>query len=180
MIKWIPAQEHCGNDTIVCSYYTEEIVYSLSFLLCVSVPPWWIFFTFYEFIEIDQDRVRWFREGSRGVVSPGPRGLCRFHQVPAVLFRFIHGQVRGMDKFFRSIDGGCGNAGNADADRDLPAIHAGELMKVDGRTLTFHLRAEDEREAIGEGVHERIIIDVGRFDDRMQIKLADAQLTRNR
>jgi fluoroacetyl-CoA thioesterase len=55
-----------------------------------------------------------------------------------------------------------------------------ELVKVEGRTLTFHLRAEDEREAIGEGVHERIIIDVGRFDDRMQIKLADVQLSRNK
>lgn len=55
-----------------------------------------------------------------------------------------------------------------------------ELVKIDGRTLTFHLRAEDEREAIAEGVHERIIIDVGRFDDRMQIKLADVELTRKR
>lgn len=47
-----------------------------------------------------------------------------------------------------------------------------ELAKVDGRTLTFRLRAEDEREAIGEGVHERLIINVERFDQRMQRKLA--------
>ena len=47
-----------------------------------------------------------------------------------------------------------------------------ELVKVEGRTLTFRLRAEDERERIGEGVHERLIINVERFDLRMQKKLA--------
>jgi predicted thioesterase len=47
-----------------------------------------------------------------------------------------------------------------------------ELVRVDGRTLTFTIRAVDEREAIGEGVHERLIINVERFDQRMQKKLA--------
>ena len=47
-----------------------------------------------------------------------------------------------------------------------------ELVKVEERTLTFRLRAEDERERIGEGVHERLIINVERFDLRMQKKLA--------
>jgi fluoroacetyl-CoA thioesterase len=46
-----------------------------------------------------------------------------------------------------------------------------ELVKVDGRTLTFHLRAVDDREPIGEGMHERLIINVERFDARMQKKL---------
>ncbi|MBI1964713.1 MAG: thioesterase family protein [Betaproteobacteria bacterium] len=48
-----------------------------------------------------------------------------------------------------------------------------ELVKVEGRTLTFKLRAEDERERVGEGVHERLIINVERFDQRMQKKLAN-------
>ena len=47
-----------------------------------------------------------------------------------------------------------------------------ELTRVEGRTLTFTIRAVDEREAIGEGVHERLIINVERFDQRMQKKLA--------
>ncbi len=47
-----------------------------------------------------------------------------------------------------------------------------ELVKVEGRTLIFTIRAVDEREAIGEGVHERLIINVERFDQRMQKKLA--------
>jgi len=46
-----------------------------------------------------------------------------------------------------------------------------ELTKVDKRTLTFSVHAEDEKERIGEGLHERIIIDLERFDARMQAKL---------
>ena len=47
-----------------------------------------------------------------------------------------------------------------------------QLVRLAGRTLTFRLRAEDEREVIGEGSHERLIINVERFDQRMQRKLA--------
>ncbi len=46
-----------------------------------------------------------------------------------------------------------------------------DLVRVDGRTLTFRLQADDDREPIGEGVHERLIINVERFDARMQKKL---------
>lgn len=46
-----------------------------------------------------------------------------------------------------------------------------ELVRVEGRTLTFRIRVEDEREPVGEGTHERIVINVERFDQRMQKKL---------
>lgn len=45
-----------------------------------------------------------------------------------------------------------------------------ELTKVEGRRLTFHVSAKDEKELIGEGVHERIIVNVARFDERTQRK----------
>jgi len=53
----------------------------------------------------------------------------------------------------------------------LRVIARAELVKVEGRTLTFRIQAEDEREPIGDGVHERLIINVERFDVRMQKKL---------
>ena len=47
-----------------------------------------------------------------------------------------------------------------------------ELVKVEGRKLSFSLRAEDEVETIAQGLHERLIISVERFDQRMQKKSA--------
>ena len=47
-----------------------------------------------------------------------------------------------------------------------------ELIKVDKRTLTFSVHAEDEKERIGGGLHERIVINLERFDVRMQEKIA--------
>jgi predicted thioesterase len=46
-----------------------------------------------------------------------------------------------------------------------------EVTRVDKRTLTFSVYAEDEKERIGAGIHERIIINLERFDQRMQEKL---------
>ena len=52
----------------------------------------------------------------------------------------------------------------------MRVIARAELIKVDGRRLTFRVSAEDEKELIGEGVHERIIVNVARFDKRTQEK----------
>lgn len=48
------------------------------------------------------------------------------------------------------------------------------LIAVDGRTLTFRLEAEDDREAIGEGTHERVIVNVSRFEQRVRRKAAES------
>ena len=47
-----------------------------------------------------------------------------------------------------------------------------EVLKVEGRTIFFRVRAEDERELIGEGTHERVVVNVDRFDRRVQEKTA--------
>ena len=52
----------------------------------------------------------------------------------------------------------------------LHVVAHAELTKVDGRRLTFRIWADDERDRIGEGTHERIIVDVARFDARAQEK----------
>ena len=45
-----------------------------------------------------------------------------------------------------------------------------ELIAVDGRRLTFRVSAHDGIEAIGEGLHERAIIDLARFEAKAQAK----------
>jgi fluoroacetyl-CoA thioesterase len=49
-----------------------------------------------------------------------------------------------------------------------------ELTHVDGRTLTFRVEARDEREVIGDGTHQRVVVNVVRFDQRVQAKAAIA------
>ena len=45
------------------------------------------------------------------------------------------------------------------------------VTKVEGRMLTFRVWADDEVEAIGEGEHQRVIINLDKFDQRMGAKI---------
>lgn len=42
---------------------------------------------------------------------------------------------------------------------------------VEGRTISFRVEARDEREIIGDGTHQRVVVNVARFDDRVQRKV---------
>jgi fluoroacetyl-CoA thioesterase len=46
------------------------------------------------------------------------------------------------------------------------------LVGVDGRRLSFAVEAEDEREPVGTGTHERFVVDAARFLDRVSEKAA--------
>jgi len=46
-----------------------------------------------------------------------------------------------------------------------------EVTAVEGRTLRFRVEAHDERELIGDGTHERVVVNVAKFDQRVQRKL---------
>ncbi|MEK6594823.1 MAG: thioesterase family protein [Pseudomonadota bacterium] len=52
----------------------------------------------------------------------------------------------------------------------MQVVAHAELVRIDGRRLTFRVSAQDERETIGEGVHERIVVNVERFDQRTREK----------
>jgi predicted thioesterase len=45
-----------------------------------------------------------------------------------------------------------------------------EVTAVDGRKLTFKVEAFDEKEKIGEAVHERFIINAEKFNQRVESK----------
>jgi fluoroacetyl-CoA thioesterase len=46
-----------------------------------------------------------------------------------------------------------------------------EVVSVEGRTVTFKVEARDEFELIGSGTHQRVVVSVSRFDERVQRKL---------
>lgn len=51
-------------------------------------------------------------------------------------------------------------------------VHAtAELTRIEGRSLSFRVEARDEAELIGDGIHERVVVNVERFDLRVQRKV---------
>jgi predicted thioesterase len=46
-----------------------------------------------------------------------------------------------------------------------------EVTGVEGRTVTFRVEARDEIETIGGGTHQRVVVSVARFDERVQRKV---------
>ena len=45
------------------------------------------------------------------------------------------------------------------------------VESVAGRTVTFRVEARDDKELIGDGTHERVVVNVAKFDQRVQRKL---------
>ena len=52
----------------------------------------------------------------------------------------------------------------------MRVIFRATLKEIDRRRLTFAVEAHDEKEKIGEGTHERFIIDVARYAERLIAK----------
>jgi predicted thioesterase len=46
-----------------------------------------------------------------------------------------------------------------------------EVLRVEGRTVHFRVEARDEKDLIGDGTHVRVIVNVAKFDERVQRKL---------
>jgi fluoroacetyl-CoA thioesterase len=54
----------------------------------------------------------------------------------------------------------------------MRVVAMAELTGIEGRTLSFRVEARDECEAIGDGRHQRVVVNVARFDQRIQRKTA--------
>jgi fluoroacetyl-CoA thioesterase len=52
-----------------------------------------------------------------------------------------------------------------------------EVTVVEGRRVTFKVQAWDDGELVGEGVHQRVIIDRARFSERLQARQESARST---
>jgi fluoroacetyl-CoA thioesterase len=75
------------------------------------------------------------------------------------------------------LDAGESAVGTAIDVRHLAATPVGhqvraeaEIVKVDGRRIEFRVSAHDEIEEIGNGTHQRIVIDLAAFNERLARK----------
>jgi predicted thioesterase len=46
------------------------------------------------------------------------------------------------------------------------------VTKIERRTIEFRVEAFDDKERVGDGTHTRVVVNVERFDQRVQRKLA--------
>src|SRR5579862_2187024 len=46
-----------------------------------------------------------------------------------------------------------------------------EVVRLEGRTVTFRVTARDEFEPVGGGTHQRVVVSVARFDERVRHKV---------
>jgi len=51
-----------------------------------------------------------------------------------------------------------------------------ELVEVNDRRLRFRVEAYDEKEKVGEGMHERAVINVAKFAERVRAKIVNPPL----
>jgi predicted thioesterase len=51
-------------------------------------------------------------------------------------------------------------------------VASAEVTGVEGRLVTFRVEARDEKELIGDGTHQRVVVNVAKFDERVKRKLA--------
>jgi len=47
------------------------------------------------------------------------------------------------------------------------------VTRIEGRTVEFRVEAFDDKERVGDGRHTRVVVNVERFDARVQRKLAE-------
>jgi fluoroacetyl-CoA thioesterase len=57
----------------------------------------------------------------------------------------------------------------------LRVIARAEVLQVEGRTVSFRVEARDDVEPIGGGTHQRVVVSVSRFDERVQRKVRGGQ-----
>jgi predicted thioesterase len=54
----------------------------------------------------------------------------------------------------------------------MRATASAEVTRVEGRTITFAVKAVDEKDVIGHGTHQRVVVNVAKFDERIQRKIS--------
>ena len=54
----------------------------------------------------------------------------------------------------------------------MRVVAEAEVVAVDGRLVSFRVAAHDYKDLIGEGRHQRVVVNLERFDRRVQEKVA--------
>lgn len=88
-------------------------------------------------------------------------------------------EAAALEAIERLLPDGCQSLGTHLDVRHIAATPVGmrvsasaEVVRVEGRLVTFRVEARDEKELIGDGTHQRVVVNVEKFDARVRRKLA--------
>ena len=102
--------------------------------------------------------------------ADGPRVLSTPHMIGRM-------ELTSRDAVLPFLDAGFDTVGTHVDVYHLAAAPIGavvtftaEVVAVDGRRIQFRVEARDEKEKIGEGTHERAVINVAKFATRLAEK----------
>lgn len=102
-------------------------------------------------------------------------GELNVYATPAMIALMEKAAYRSVAEYLDEGQGTVGTMMNIKHVASTPVgLHVraeAELIAVDRRKLTFHVAAYDEAELIGEGEHERFIIDDLKFQTKADSKL---------
>lgn len=103
-------------------------------------------------------------------------GLVHVLATPVMINLF---EAAALDAVDKHLPGGYQSLGTVLNVRHIAATPVGmrvrataEILKVEGRTVYLKVEARDEKELIGDGLHERVVVNVEKFSLRVQKKLA--------
>jgi predicted thioesterase len=109
----------------------------------------------------------------------GPEGA----QVLATPAMILYMEMASRDLAKQQLEKGYDTVGTHVDVKHLAATPIGmeveyraELIEVNERRLRFRVEAFDEREKIGEGWHERAVVNVAKFSERVRAKAAPTGL----
>ena len=95
---------------------------------------------------------------------------------PVMIMAMENAALNALKPYFEGNESALGTRVDV---RHLAATPAGsritgeaEVTKVDGRRIEFSMRATCGPELIGVGTHERVIIDLPRFSERLKAKFS--------
>ena len=131
---------------------------------------------------IDLSTLRVGRKGAAELVvaeeHTAPRvGSGRIHVLatPVMINLF---EAAALDALDQHLPAGYQSLGTILSVRHIAATPVGmkvfaeaRITRVDGRTVYFDVAAKDQNELIGDGTHERVVVNVEKFSARVQKKL---------
>ncbi len=127
------------------------------------------------------------------LLPPGKRGRAELvvgeeHTAPRVGSGLVHVlatpvminlfEAAALDAVDQHLPAGYQSLGTVLNVRHIAATPVGmrvrasaEILRVEGRTVFLKVEARDERDLIGDGLHERVVVNVEKFSLRVKAKL---------